>query len=86
MLIYRHRFSGFVAMPASNTEERTRHLDLCRKAMQCALTIIADHVHIVSTAILSRIRHEAEIGIESTRNDDILYVYRTAKEDYADKV
>lgn len=36
-------------MPASTAEERARHLDLCRKAMQCALTIIADHVHIVST-------------------------------------
>ena len=48
MIIYRHRFSGFVAMPASTAEERARHLDLCRKAMQCALTIIADHVHIVS--------------------------------------
>jgi hypothetical protein len=47
MIIYRHRFSGFVAMPASTAEERARHLDLCRKAMQCALTIIADHVHIV---------------------------------------
>lgn len=34
-------------MPASTAEERARHLDLCRKAMQCALTIIADHVHIV---------------------------------------
>lgn len=47
MIIYRHRFSGFVAMPASTAEERARHLDLCRRAMQCALTIIADHVHIV---------------------------------------
>lgn len=49
MIIYRHRFSGFVAMPASTADERARHLDLCRRAMQCALTIIADHVHIVST-------------------------------------
>lgn len=48
MIIYRHKFSGFVAMPASTADERARHLDLCRKAMQCALTIIADHVHIVS--------------------------------------
>lgn len=59
MLIYRHRFSGFVAMPASTAEERARHLDLCRKAMQCALTIIADHVHILSPNLLlshSRLR------------------------------
>ena len=48
MIIYRHRFSGFVATPASTPMERERHLDLCRKAMQCALTIVADHVHIVS--------------------------------------
>lgn len=52
MIIYRHRFSGFVAMPASTADERARHLDLCRKAMQCALTIIADHVHIVSTTLI----------------------------------
>ena len=47
MIIYRHRFSGFVATPASTPDDRARHLDLCKKAMQCALTIIADHVHIV---------------------------------------
>jgi hypothetical protein len=72
MLIYRHRFSGFVAMPASNTEERTRHLDLCRKAMQCALTIIADHVHIVSIVVISTWGCKADSVAESTRNDDIL--------------
>ncbi|WVQ94434.1 hypothetical protein IAU59_001513 [Kwoniella sp. CBS 9459] len=53
MIIYRHRFSGFVAMPASTTEERARHLDLCRKAMQCALTIIADHVHISQRGMMT---------------------------------
>lgn len=52
MIIYRHKFSGFVAMPASTADERARHLDLCRKAMQCALTIIADHVHIVSDPLV----------------------------------
>jgi hypothetical protein len=54
MIIYRHKFSGFVAMPASTADERARHLDLCRKAMQCALTIIADHVHIVSESFVTR--------------------------------
>ncbi|WVO24106.1 uncharacterized protein IAS62_005470 [Cryptococcus decagattii] len=53
MIIYRHRFSGFVAMPASTAEERARHLDLCRKAMQCALTIIADHVHISQRGMMT---------------------------------
>ncbi|WRT65459.1 uncharacterized protein IL334_002402 [Kwoniella shivajii] len=53
MIIYRHRFSGFVAMPASTQEERARHLDLCRKAMQCALTIIADHVHISQRGMMT---------------------------------
>jgi hypothetical protein len=48
MIIYRHRFSGFVAMPAETSEEKNRHLDVSRKAMQSALTIVADHVHIVS--------------------------------------
>ena len=48
MLIYRHRFSGFVSLRASTGEEKNNLLDICRKAMQCALTIIADHVHIVS--------------------------------------
>jgi len=48
MLIYRHRFSGFVNHRASTSEEKNNLLDICRKAMQCALTIIADHVHIVS--------------------------------------
>ena len=50
MLIYRHQFSGFVNTPAATLEERTRLKELCRKAMQCALTIIADHVHIVSAS------------------------------------
>ncbi|WVO17977.1 hypothetical protein L204_105675 [Cryptococcus depauperatus] len=53
MIIYRHRFSGFVAMPASTAEERARHLDLCKKAMQCALTIIADHVHISQRGMMT---------------------------------
>ncbi|KAL0242352.1 hypothetical protein I308_105981 [Cryptococcus tetragattii IND107] len=53
MIIYRHRFSGFVAMPASTAEERARHLNLCRKAMQCALTIIADHVHISQRGMMT---------------------------------
>lgn len=48
MIIYRHRFSGFVAMPAETDEEKARHLDMSKKAMQSALTIVADHVHIVS--------------------------------------
>ncbi|WWC87490.1 uncharacterized protein L201_002380 [Kwoniella dendrophila CBS 6074] len=53
MIIYRHRFSGFVAMPASTQEERARHIDLCRKAMQCALCIIADHVHISQRGMMT---------------------------------
>ncbi|ODO06347.1 nuclear protein [Cryptococcus wingfieldii CBS 7118] len=53
MIIYRHRFSGFVAIPACTPEERTRHLDLCKKAMQCALTIIADHVHISQRGMMT---------------------------------
>jgi hypothetical protein len=69
MIIYRHRFSGFVAMPASTAEERARHLDLCRKAMQCALTIIADHVHIVCFSSSS---WSGTDETESKRNDDIL--------------
>jgi hypothetical protein len=48
MIIYRHRFSGFVAMPAETDEEKARHLDVSKRAMQSALTIVADHVHIVS--------------------------------------
>jgi hypothetical protein len=71
MLIYRHRFSGFVAMPASTAEERARHLDLCRKAMQCALTIIADHVHIVSDPHQVAIDANAA-DAESERDDDLL--------------
>lgn len=53
MIIYRHRFSGFVVIPASTPDERARHLDLCRKAMQCALTIIADHVHISQRGMMT---------------------------------
>lgn len=53
MIIYRHRFSGFVVIPASTAEERARHLDQCRKAMQCALTIIADHVHISQRGMMT---------------------------------
>ncbi|EIW69098.1 hypothetical protein TREMEDRAFT_11471, partial [Tremella mesenterica DSM 1558] len=53
MIIYRHRFSGFVAVPASTTEDRARHMDFCRKAMQSALTIIADHVHISQRGMMT---------------------------------
>jgi hypothetical protein len=53
MIIYRHRFSGFVMVPASTTEERARHVDFCRRAMQCALTIIADHVHISQRGMMT---------------------------------
>jgi hypothetical protein len=55
MLIYRHRFSGFVSLRTSNPEEKNNLLDICRKAMQCALTIIADHVHIVRIPLLSHV-------------------------------
>jgi hypothetical protein len=74
MIIYRHRFSGFVAMPASTAEERARHLDLCRKAMQCALTIIADHVHIVrpSGEFPSFRRIRADKTVEPAWDDDLL--------------
>jgi hypothetical protein len=48
MIVYRHRFSGFVQAPAETDEERARHLLYCRKAMDSALTICANHVHIVS--------------------------------------
>ena len=63
MIIYRHRFSGFVASPASTADDRSRHMDFCRKAMQCALTIIADHVHIVSHTMVVR----AGLTIQSQR-------------------
>lgn len=53
MIIYRHRFSGFVVMPASTVEERGRHVEFCRRAMQCALTIIADHVHISQRGMMT---------------------------------
>ncbi|KAL1410219.1 hypothetical protein Q8F55_004224 [Vanrija albida] len=53
MIIYRHRFSGFVMTPASTVEERARHFELCRRAMQCALTIIADHVHISQRGMMT---------------------------------
>lgn len=53
MIIYRHRFSGFVMVPASTAEERARHVDCCRRAMQCALTIIADHVHISQRGMMT---------------------------------
>ena len=48
MIVYRHRFSGFVQIPAATDEERARHLYYCKKAMDSALTICANHVHIVS--------------------------------------
>jgi len=53
MIIYRHRFSGFVMNPAETVEERARHVDCCRRAMQCALTIIADHVHISQRGMMT---------------------------------
>lgn len=53
MIIYRHRFSGFVLMPAATTEDQQRHLEFCRRAMQCALTIIADHVHISQRGMMT---------------------------------
>lgn len=53
MIIYRHRFSGFVMVPASTVEERARHVECCRRAMQCALTIIADHVHISQRGMMT---------------------------------
>jgi hypothetical protein len=46
-VIYRHRFSGFVLSPAETEEERLRHVELCKTAMTCALTIVADYLHIV---------------------------------------
>lgn len=51
MIMYRHRFSGFVQAPAETEEERARHLLYCRKAMDSALTICANHVHIVSRRV-----------------------------------
>lgn len=53
MIIYRHRFSGFVLTPAATTEDQQRHLEFCRRAMQCALTIIADHVHISQRGMMT---------------------------------
>lgn len=53
MIIYRHRFSGFVTQPASTVEEIARHVECCRRAMQCALTIIADHVHISQRGMMT---------------------------------
>jgi hypothetical protein len=77
MIIYRHRFSGFVAMPASTAEERARHLDLCRKAMQCALTIIADHVHIVCSLL-----HPGQELMKQSQRGMMTYCkYHISKED-----
>jgi hypothetical protein len=53
MIIYRHRFSGFVLQPAATVEDRARHLEWCKRAMQCALTIIADHVHISQRGMMT---------------------------------
>jgi hypothetical protein len=52
MIVYRHRFSGFAQIPAASDEERSRHLYYCKKAMDSALTICANHVHIVSVESL----------------------------------
>ncbi|BEJ16489.1 hypothetical protein CspHIS471_0510940 [Cutaneotrichosporon sp. HIS471] len=53
MIIYRHRFSGFVLQPAATVEDRACHLEWCKRAMQCALTIIADHVHISQRGMMT---------------------------------
>ncbi|KAJ9124442.1 hypothetical protein QFC24_003230 [Naganishia onofrii] len=52
MIVYRHRFSGFVQIPAATDAERARHLYYCKKAMDSALTICANHVHIVSLSAM----------------------------------
>jgi hypothetical protein len=52
MIVYRHRFSSFVQAPAETDEEKARHLMYCRKAMDSALTICANHVHIVSQSCM----------------------------------
>ncbi len=49
MIMNRHRFSGYVQIPAATSDERAAHLDFCKKAMDSALTICANHVHIVSS-------------------------------------
>lgn len=79
MIMYRHRFSGFVQAPAETEKERARHLLYCRKAMDSALTICANHVHIVSRDCTYRgpLRHHAHsvnlpLNVESTWYDDIL--------------
>ncbi|KAJ9099999.1 hypothetical protein QFC19_005816 [Naganishia cerealis] len=53
MIVYRHRFSGFVQIPAATDEERARHLYYCKKAMDSALTICANHVHISQRGMMT---------------------------------
>ncbi|KAH8086933.1 fungal-specific transcription factor domain-containing protein [Filobasidium floriforme] len=53
MIVYRHRFSGFVQAPAETDDERARHLLYCRKAMDSALTICANHVHISQRGMMT---------------------------------
>lgn len=51
-------------MPASTAEDRNRHLEMSRKAMQCALTIIADHVHISQRGMMTYCKLSPLIRIE----------------------
>ncbi len=60
MIIYRHRFSGFVQRPATTPAEKARHLECVKQAMTSALTICANHVHIVRRPIDCGARHDAE--------------------------
>ncbi|KAJ9107518.1 hypothetical protein QFC21_000974 [Naganishia friedmannii] len=53
MIVYRHRFSGFVQIPAATDAERARHLYYCKKAMDSALTICANHVHISQRGMMT---------------------------------
>ncbi|KAI5455410.1 hypothetical protein NCC49_000221 [Naganishia albida] len=53
MIVYRHRFSGFAQIPAASDEERSRHLYYCKKAMDSALTICANHVHISQRGMMT---------------------------------
>jgi hypothetical protein len=74
MIVYRHRFSGFVQAPAETNDERARHLLYCRKAMDSALTICANHVHIVSLCRRACPYQNSDYRLpaEPTRHDDIL--------------
>lgn len=53
MIIYRHRFSGFVQIPAATDDERARFFEYCKKAMDSALTICANHVHISQRGMMT---------------------------------